>query len=359
MGGRSQINDMQNVVQILSVVLLFLLAMPAAAQEPEINGLAADKPLSTYSHDTIKGGITFTTGNSDYSGNMFSGDTYNVDQTVSIPEGTVVKLARLYSYWTWSGEGSTGKYPDMKVTFDTFELEPDQKYNDRKRWGPYDYPSGTWAYDVTEHITGSGTYTIVVENTGPSGAFFALNGIGLVVVYTDTNGKDIEYWINEGCDMLNSQMNDDGSPKYYTTPEQTITELMKPTISQATIKSASLWTIIQSANWDENALKVNGKEWSGIYGGIPHPGLDIDSRDITAHLNPGENNIQFQAVGDLAVPSGSLLVVEYDSSSDGGLQESGQQDISTTNDVPGFGGIFSIVLVLSAVYWIRKGDLIK
>ncbi len=359
MGGRNQLKDIRNVVKILSVVLLFLLAMPAAAQEPEINGLAADKPLSTYSHDTVRGGITYTTGDSYYSGNMFSGDTYTVDQTVSIPEGAVVKLARLYNYWTWSAEGSTGKYPDMKVTFDSFELEPDQQHNDRKQWDPYDYPSGTWAYDVTEHVAGSGTYTAVVENTGPPGAYFAINGIGLVIIYTDANGKDIEYWINEGCDMLNSQMKDDGSPKYYTTPEQTVTELMKPTISQAPIKSALLWTIIQSANWDENTLKVNGKEWKGIYDGTPHPGLDIDSRDITAHLNPGENSIQFQAVGDFAVPSGSLLVVEYDSSSDGALQESGQQDTSETNSVPGFEGIFSIMLVLTSVYWILKGDLIK
>ena len=353
MGGRSQIKNVQNVVLILSVVLLFLGFVPVAAQEPEINGLAADKPLTTYSHDTVTGGITYTAGDSYYSGNIFSGDTYTIHQTVSIPEGAVVKLARLYNYWTWSAEGSTGTYPDMKLTFDSVELESDQQYSDRKGWGSYDYPSGTWAYDVTDYMTASGTYTVVVENTGPTGAFFAINGMGLVLVYTDANGKDIEYWINEGCDMLNSQMKDDGSPKYYATPEQTVTELMKPTISQASIKSASLWTIIQSGDWDENALLVNDNKKTGIYDGT-HPDLEINIQDIKSQLNPGENMIQFQAVGDFAVPSGSILVVEYGSSADGDLQDSGTEDTSKTNGVPGFEGIFSIVLVLTVVSLKKK-----
>jgi hypothetical protein len=52
--------------------------------------------------------------------------------------------------------------------------------------------------------------------------------------------------------------------------------------------------------------------WLGICDGIPHPDLDIDTRDVTEHLTVGKNTIYFQAVEDYAVPSGSFLVVEIE-----------------------------------------------
>lgn len=257
---------------ILCIILLSLLTVTAAAQEPEINGYAADKPLSTFSHDTIKGGLTYTTGDSYYSGKLWTDYTYTVHNPVSLPEGAVVKFARLYNYWTWSAKGSTGRYPDMELTLDGVELDPDKQYNDRKGWGIYDYPAGTWSYDVTDHISKSGSFTAVVENTGPDGSFFCMNGVGLLVVYTDEEGTDIEYWINEGCDMLNSGLEDDGSSTY-TTADQTIAEMVTPTISHGPVKKATLWTIVQSGNWDANRLWVNDMNWSGICDGTPHPDL--------------------------------------------------------------------------------------
>jgi uncharacterized protein DUF3344 len=334
---------------ILCIILLSLLTVTAAAQEPEINGYAADKPLSTFSHDTIKGGLIYTTGDSYYSGKLWTDDTYTVHNPVSLPEGAVVKFARLYNYWTWSAKGSTGRYPDMMVTFNDVELDPDKQYNDRKGWGIYDYPAGTWSYDVTDHISKSGSFTAVVENTGPDGSFFCMNGVGLLVVYTDEEGTDIEYWINEGCDMLNSGLEDDGSLTY-TTADQTIAEMMTPTISHGPVKKATLWTIVQSGNWDANRLWVNDMNWSGICDGTPHPDLDIDMRDITEHLTNGKNTIQFQAVEDYAVPSGSFLVVEIEPPTEGvstsiSLEQSAD-GASTSNGIPGFEVMPAIALIL-------------
>jgi hypothetical protein len=180
--------------------------------------------------------------------------------------------------------------------------------------GIYDYPAGTWAYDITSIVSGSGSHTAVIENIGPKDAYFCIDGIGLLVVYTDVNGKDIEYWINEVCDMLNSQIEDVGTPTY-TTPEQTITEMMIPTISHDPIEKATLWTIVQSGNQDANRLYINNRKWPGICDGIPYPNLDIDTRDVTEHLTVGKNTIYFQAVEDYAVPSGSFLVVEIEPAS--------------------------------------------
>ena len=335
--------------KISCIILLGLLTVTAAAQEPEINGYEADKPLSTFSHDTIKGGLTYTVGDSYYSGKLWTGDTYTVHNPVSLPEGAVVKFARLYNYWTWSAKGSTGRYPDMELSLDGVKLEPDREYSDRKGWGIYDYPTGTWSYDVTNHITKSGSFAAVVENTGPDGSFFCMNGVGLLVVYIDEQGTDIEYWVNEGCDVLNSGLEDDGTSTY-TTADQTITEMMTPTISQGPVKKATLWTIVQSGNWDANRLWVNDMNWSGICDGTPYPDLDIDMRVITEHLGVGKNTIRFQAVEDYAVPSGSFLVVEIEPPVEGASTSisSGQstEGSSTSKGIPGFKVMPSIALIL-------------
>ncbi|MBE0522809.1 MAG: DUF3344 domain-containing protein [Methanosarcinales archaeon] len=334
---------------ILCIILLSLLTVTAAAQEPEVNGYIADKPLSTFGHDTIRGGLDYTIGDSYYSGKLWTGETYTVHYAVSLPEGRVVKFARLYNYWTWSAKGSTGTYPDMELTFDNKKLEPDQQYSDRKGWGIYDYPAGTWAYDITSIVSGSGSHTAVIENIGPDGTYFCMNGIGLLVVYTDVNGKDIEYWVNEGSDMLNSQAEDDGTPTY-TTPDQTITEMMNPTISHGPIKKATLWTIVQSGNWDANMLYVNDRNWSGICNGTPYPDLDIDTRDVTEHLTVGKNTIYFQAVEDYAIPSGSFLVVEIEPTAEGASMSTSSQQLvkeaSGPRGTPGFEAVPTIALII-------------
>lgn len=341
---KNEINKILNILLCLLLVQLLvqLSVQICVAQEPKINGYKGDKPLSTYSHDIIKGGLSYTVGDSHYSGKIWVGDIYSVHHTVSIPEGAVMKFARLYNYWTWSARGTTGRYPDMNLTFDGNEISPEAKYDDKKGWeDAYDYPTGTWAYNVTSYINTTGSHTTVIKNSGPSDSFFAIDGVSLLIVYTYADGNNIEYWINEGADMLNSQMNDDDTPKYYTTPDQTITEMMNPVI-QGEVKSAKLWTIVQSGNWDANKLWINDMNWTGISDGTPYPDLDVHEQDITKYLKPGENIIRFQAVGDYAVPSGSLLVVEKEQTSK--TAPASEEQTHTPKDTPGF----EVVLVMTA-----------
>ncbi|AKB79407.1 Cell surface glycoprotein [Methanosarcina horonobensis HB-1 = JCM 15518] len=292
--------------------LCCLLASPALAQSPENNGYVADKPLELYIHDTVQGDLYYTVGNSYYSGKVYPGDIYSVNLNVNLPEGATVKFARLYAYWTWSAEGIQGRYPEMKLSFNGEELTPEREYTDRKGWGIYDYPTGTWAYDVSDRISGSGTFVTDLENTGSGASYVCFDGAGLLIVYTDPNGKYIEYWVSEGADMLNSQVDENDNPLYYTTPDQTICEMLKPTL-QLPFRSATLWTITQSGNWEDNTLLVNEEKFPGICNGKPYPDLDIDVREIKDYLKSGENSILFQAIGDYVVPSGTFLVIERDS----------------------------------------------
>lgn len=292
--------------------LCCLLASPAQAQTPENNGYVADKPLELYSHDAIQGDLYYTVGNSYYSGKVYPGEVYSVSHNVNLPEGASVKFARLYVYWTWSAEGVEGRYPEMKLSFNGEELEPEKEYSDRKGWGIYNYPTGTWAYDVSAYVTGSGAFSTDIENTGLDASYVCFDGAGLLIVYADQNGKYIEYWVGEGADELNSQVDENGNPLYYATPNQTICELLIPTV-QLPVLSATLWTITQSGNWENNTLLVNEEKFTGVSDGKPYPDLDIDTREIKDYLNSGENSILFQAVGDYVVPSGTFLVVERNS----------------------------------------------
>lgn len=310
----------------LITVLCCLLVAPVLAQSPEINGYVADKPLEIYSHDTVQGDLSYTVGNSYYSGKVYPGDVYSVIHSVNLPEGATVKFARLYTYWTWSAEGIAGRYPEMKLSFNGEELKPEREYSDRKGWGIYDYPTGTWAYDVSAYVPGSGTFSTDIENTGPGTSYICFDGAGLLIVYTDPNGKYIEYWVGEGADELNSQVDENGNPLYYVTSNQTICELLRPTL-QLPFRSATLWTITQSGNWVENSLLVNEEKFTGICNGNPYPDLDIDVRDITDSLRSGENSILFQAVGDYVTPSGAFLVLEKDS-----LAEEEQVDSPTDKE---------------------------
>ncbi len=295
----------------LLVSLCCLLTIPSLAQAPENNGYVGDKPLETYIHDTVKGDLYYTIGSSYYSGKVYPGDVYTVSHNLNLPEGATVKLARLYNYWTWSAEGMTGRYPEMKLSFNGEELKSEKEYSDRKGWGIYDYPTGTWAYDVSAYVNSSGTFSTSIENTGPGVSYVCIGGVGLLVIYTAPDGKDIEYWINEGADMLNSQMDENGIPLYDTTPNQTVCEMLRPDL-QLPIRNAALWTITQSGNWENNTLIVNEEMFPGICDGKPYPDLEIDKRDITDCLKAGENTILFQAIGDYVVPSGAFLVIEKD-----------------------------------------------
>jgi len=268
-----------------------------------VNGYLGDKPLTIFSHETIPGNLTYSIGSSDYSGKLYPDNPYQVEHNISIPIGATVKFARLYAYWTWS-VGSTDGYPDLKLTFDNDVLSPAATYDDRKGFGNYDFPSGTWAYNVTNYVTGSGDHTTVIENTGPDNSYFLMDGVGMLVVYTESDGDEIEYWIAEGCDLISSQ------PVSGLTPEEATTQaVFSGTINLTNIKEATLTTVVQSGNDIDNMLIFNLENWTGIYNGTPYANLDVDKRSVLNYLVDNNNTARIRAVDDYMVPSNAFLVL--------------------------------------------------
>ena len=286
-------------------------------QEVLHNGYVGDKPLETYAHGTVKGGLIYDYGNSTYSNKILNGDTYSVGHTLSLPEGATVKYARLYNFWTWSATGTTGVQPSMNLQFEGKSLTPEAEYNDQKGWGSqYDYPSGTWAYNVTGLVSGSGTYTTTVTNThADTGNFVCVDGIGLLVVYEDASGKEIEYWVNEGCDMVSTMSTSGG-----LTPEEAAVEVSFKggSIDLNNVEEARLWTTVQSGGHTGISLAFNEMKFSGVYNSTPYSDLDIDeARPVGAYLLAENNKARIvppsitDNSGDYLTPSSAILVVSY------------------------------------------------
>ena len=292
--------------------------------------------LEVYAHELIKGDLIFTIGDSKYSGEIPSGSTYDVNFDASMPDGASVRSARLYVYWIWSHGGNEGVIPDMETRFQDSLLVTDSEYSDRKGSGSYDYPGGTYAYDITSIIPDDGEYLAIVKNTGDD-ATFAINGIGLLVIY-EYGDQEMEYWISEGADMI------------YATEDissnDAVTEVVFENLkSPGTVDNAMLTTVVPGGNKGKNSLYFNSELWDGVYNGEPSNDLAIDKSDVTGFLQ-SMNTVKIVDDGDYMQPSNAILVVRYPSST--------SSEENTDNKMPGFELIAAAGMMAMAYGYISK-----
>ena len=169
-------------------------------------GYSADEHINAIAwHGMLHGGLHYTTGDGSYTGLYIPGNSVDIDYSITLPAGASIELARLNVYYTWSKHGSTGVYPVMEVRIDGNVVPSAAEYNDRPCGSPsiaYEYPFGNYVYDLTPYITGDGSYTVNVKNTGPSGYSFCIAAPGLVILYEDDTKPEYEFWILEGADLL-------------------------------------------------------------------------------------------------------------------------------------------------------------
>jgi hypothetical protein len=289
-----------------ALLCIFVVTFGMAVLSPVCADYTGDHPLTTYAHDTLYGDLIYTIGDSDYMGELSPGDTYTVSFDPDIPDGATVKLARLYAYWTWSHAGEEGVYPDLAVTFDGAEARLDREYQDRKGSGDYDYPSGTYCYDVTDYIWGRGVYVVEVENSAAEAKTFSMVGLLLLVIYEDEKGEELEYWLNEGCDMLDM--------KNIEHAEDAVTTAKfggEISLDIDKIKGAKLLTIVPGGDKGDNILMFNEGIWDGVYKGDPYSELAIDERDVTDYVVAKDNTVKIEDDGDYLVPGGAVLILRY------------------------------------------------
>jgi len=338
------------LVVIMSVLLAF--SSPATAD------YSGDHPLTIYDHDTINGRLVYETVTD---GSKYKclypqqGDSRHPfvflyqDLTVNIPEGATVKMARLYNTYCWSCWGaddyaacppaqarltltdtsthetwSTGDLTHSYTPANRDEcpnpivyLDPvfgdvvhywdtkSQNYSSKI----FDFPSGTFAWDVTGLVTHSGTYNASIRDSRAQGRVgderFVTFGFGLLVVYEEPSSPLIKYWIAEGCDTLMAR-----NP--FETPESATTSATFGSIYDAT--KADLTTVLTCSDtgtlippW--NMIYFNGVEIGPSTAlGTKHYGVNYF--DVTSLLSPGENVVEFQDRGDCEYVHNAFLVVE-------------------------------------------------
>ena len=322
-------------------------------QEVAWNGYMADAPLEHYEHDTVKGGILYTTGDGQYrSGDSGDdgtkyGTSYSINYDLEIEDGT--KLARLYIYYTWSKPSGAGepKAPKIGVTLETpsgnsEDLSMDKSYNDIKGNLPapyrtyWNYAWGTYAYDITDYVEESGTYVVSVtnQNDGSDDDFaneFSFAPPAILVVYEDTSAPEREYWINEGADVLIGGRRGDGG--FLELDEcrneaEFRGEHLDLAIEEAVLCVVSPW----ADDSEDDVIEFNGRELGrGSYKGYHHDWsssedikgismsigageaqIGIAAIDVTMYLEDEENKVVQGDDGDNMMPANAFLVITYE-----------------------------------------------
>jgi hypothetical protein len=157
----------------------------------------------------------------------------------------------------------------MYVAFDGTEVKSDREYPDRKGYGDYDYPCGTYCYDVTDYVLGRSVYIVRAENSATESKTFSMIALALLLIYEDERGEKIEYWINEGGDMLNMKMIEHAE-------DAVTTAKFGGGIEREEIKSAKLLTIVPCGDNGENTLIFNDRIWDSVYAGDHYDEFTIE-----------------------------------------------------------------------------------
>ncbi|HII80989.1 MAG TPA: DUF3344 domain-containing protein [Methanosarcina sp.] len=309
------------------LVNLLLLITPAQAS------YAGDRPLQTILHDEHPGTLDFSLGDSRYSGELEYNESYRVNFSVEPPAGSSIKIAKAYIYWVWSKKGLEGIYPEFNASLahsgTVVPLQRGQMYTDTKGFvSRYDFFSGTHAYDLSGDISGPGNYSISLVNTAKDESTFCVQGIGLLLVYENSDLPVIKYWINEGCDMLYAE--------YGIDPEMaTTTFYFEGDINPENVADASLITVSPSGGYSSGAEARNklffnektssipvigdfiqllfggGKSWKNVYQTDETVQVALDERPVGAYLEPRGNFASVQDNGDYLLVTNAILVIEF------------------------------------------------
>lgn len=316
-----------NLKPVVILINLLLLITPASAS------YAGDKNLQTTIHDEHCGALDFSLGDSRYSGELESGENYMVNFSVRPQEGASVKAAKAYVYWTWSKQGLDGVYPELNSSLvhsgTAVPLLEEKRYTDTKGFvSRYDFFSGTDVYDLSEYILEPGNYSISLANAADDGKNFCVQGIGLLLIYEGPDLPQVEYWINEGCDMLYAE--------YGITPEMaTTTTFFEGNIDVENIENARLITVSPSGGYSSGTearnrlffnektsnipvigdviqlLFASGKSWKNIYQTNETVQIALDERSVGDYLDSNGNFASIQDNGDYLMVTNAILLLEF------------------------------------------------
>ncbi|MCK4458912.1 MAG: DUF3344 domain-containing protein [Methanosarcinales archaeon] len=267
-------------------------------------------PLTGYEGVEMYGGVVYNV--SGTATELAAGTNVTRVHHIEVPDGMTVEAARLYLYW-YDGSGTP---PGSQASFDVdvagvLYTTPDRSYIDQVPFASYENtPKGTYVYDVTTQVTGTGDYTVKINNTQSSGKA-TLYGEMLLIIYEDpaeNPDNRMRLWITEGFDILSAC-------QHYcvSTEEATATATFSGAIDTAEVTSATLVTVVTPIKSSSSNLLINGETVvSDAWNVDAYPGskVCVDERDISANLEASDNTVGFER--DLHTPihaSNAILMV--------------------------------------------------
>jgi len=326
------------------------------------NGYMADEPLENYVHDSVNGGMIYTTGDGEYRSydsdqSGTNDETYDINYDLQIPGST--RLARFYIYYTWAKPSYTA--PKIVVTLETpsgdiYDLDMEKSYSDIKGdFGADIYAWGTYAYDITDYVGESGTYIAHVsnQNYGGGDSYFAdkysFAPPAILVVYEDASEPKREYWINEGADLLMGGEEERYYGGFLSLEECKNSALFSGSIDSGEVKGAvlgtvSVWGGNPTTGW-HSYLYFNGNElgrdlyegYSGSYNekmdglsmsiGSNDAQIGIELTDILDDLEGCDNEVMQGDDGDNMMPANAFLVITYE-------EEEGEEEQTPPDIIP-------------------------
>lgn len=313
---------------------LLLTVLPAAANYTGDHNLT-----EKYSKGTVTGGMDYTIGNSTYSPKLWSynttgptNDSYFVGLTpdFSGSASPTTSKARLYVYFTYSFNNTSepgydiGVEPNMTVTFNNYVLnttKPADNYTDWKDESnkgsitpTYNFPSGVYAYDVTDYVNASDsskTYVVNVTNSKPYNSddttsgndseSFNVQAVGLLTLYNDSGSNVYDYWVDEGCDLTYLKATSFVDPITWQDNRMPSDTRCWANFTGVDYNNypATLITVAPSAGTTYNRLYCNSDTINycdGLWDGNPRD-KDFswdDTVDVTDYLQNGLNYVIFQ-----------------------------------------------------------------
>lgn len=268
-------------------------------------------PLTGYEGVEMYGGVAYNVSGKMI--NLAAGTSITRVHHIEVPDGMTVEAARLYLYWYDSSDTPPGSQASLDVDVaGASYTTPGRSYIDQVPFASYgNTPKGTYVYDVTAQVTGTGDYTVKVDNIQSSGNA-TLYGEMLLVVYDDpTENPDnrMRLWITEGFDILNAWL-----CYCVSTEEATATVTFSGAIGTTDITSATLVTVVTpERSYDSNLnLLVNGKTvasdaWTAE--AYPDSKVCVDERDISSNLEASDNTVGFERGYGPIHASNAILMV--------------------------------------------------
>ncbi|OPY28398.1 MAG: hypothetical protein A4E28_01570 [Methanocella sp. PtaU1.Bin125] len=316
-------------------ILFALIAGLTALAAPAGATYSGDRPLASIYRGEINGDFLFSMGDSVYTGSMSPGSSLNVTFDVPLPQDAVLRVSRLYVYWTWSNQNGKGMYPNLTLSppgSAGIGLGPAQRFMDNKGFASaYDYYVGTDAYNVTGLGPGARSFTVRLDQDGPEDSTVAVYGMGLLLVYESPSEPRRMLWVSEGCDLLYSS--------YGISPAMATAAIEFPgDVPVRDVARTELYLVAPSGGYStnnvqgRNSLLVNqipdeqmpallrsilsilfpnyrGKAWTDAFDFDQNSQVGVDRRDITPFLRSTGNRAEVRDSGDYFQLSNAVLSI--------------------------------------------------